>query len=97
MINYSSTIPAEEVKKKTITFRKFKNFGPEKFFKNINLKVNPDTIIDNIVNVINQQIKMMLDEYVPLVTKTITTPTSSEHLPCWPSRKKNPDIATCLT
>ena len=71
--NCPTTIPAEEVKKETITFRKFKNFDPEKFFRDINLKVNPDTTIDNIVNDINQQITMVLYEHVPLVTKTITT------------------------
>ena len=72
IINCSTTIPAEEVKKETITFRKFKNFDPEKFFRDINLKVNPDTTINNIVNDINQQITIMLDEQVPLVTKTVT-------------------------
>ena len=73
IINCSTTIPEEKVKKETITFRKFKNFDPEKFFREVNLKLNPDTTIDNIVNDINQQITMVLDEHVPLVTKTITT------------------------
>ena len=73
IINCSTTNPAEEVKKETITFRKFKKFDPEKFFRDINLKVNPDTTIDNIVNDINQQKTMVLDEHVPFVTKTITT------------------------
>ena len=72
IVNCSTTIPAE-VKKETIMFRKFKNFDPEKFFRDINLKVNPDTTIDNIVNDISQQITIVLDEHVPLVTNTINT------------------------
>ena len=38
IINCSTTIPAEEVKKEAITFRKFKNFDPENSSETSTLK-----------------------------------------------------------
>ena len=74
-VDFITTIPQDEPKTKTITYRKLKNINPEDMMKDIDamLDMIQDDDLTDIINSLVSVLKDELDKHAPATTKTLTT------------------------
>ena len=75
MVDFITTIPRDEPKTKTMTYRKLKDINPEDMMKDIKAMQNmiQDEDLTDIINSLESVLKDALDKHAPAITKTLTT------------------------
>ena len=75
MVDFINTIPRDETKTKTITYRKLKDINPEDMMKDINAMQNmtQDEDLTDIINSLESVLKDALDKHASAITETLTT------------------------